>query len=81
MNYLYNSPKRKGLRRSLRRNQTYVVKKLWSHLRNKQICNQRFLRQYSIGPYIVDFYCPKLRLGVELDGGQHNDPEYLSHDK
>jgi len=35
----------------------------------------KFFRQYSIGPYILDFYCPAVRLGVELDGGQHNQCE------
>ncbi len=32
----------------------------------------KFFRQYSIGPYILDFYCPTVKLAVELDGGQHN---------
>jgi very-short-patch-repair endonuclease len=32
----------------------------------------KFFRQYSFGPYILDFYCPTMKLAVELDGGQHN---------
>ncbi len=32
----------------------------------------KFFRQYSVGPYVLDFYCPFLRLAIELDGGQHN---------
>jgi very-short-patch-repair endonuclease len=40
----------------------------------------RFLRQYSVGPYILDFYCPSIRMAVELDGGQHNDPEGKKHE-
>ena len=35
----------------------------------------KFFRQYSIGPYILDFYCPSMKLAVELDGGQHNQCE------
>jgi len=35
----------------------------------------KFFRQYSIGPYILDFYCPNMKLAVELDGGQHNQSE------
>jgi very-short-patch-repair endonuclease len=41
----------------------------------------RFFRQYSIGPYILDFYCPALKVAVELDGGQHNAPENKEHDE
>ena len=44
---------------------------LWSKIRNRQIKNCRFIRQKIIGNYIVDFYCPKACLIIELDGGQH----------
>lgn len=40
----------------------------------------RFFRQYSIGPYILDFYCPTLKLAVELDGGQHIENENREYD-
>ncbi len=40
----------------------------------------RFLRQYSIGPYILDFYCPAVKLAIELDGGQHNQCESKEYD-
>ena len=40
----------------------------YRYLRN---CSVRFLRQKPIGDYIVDFYCPKLHLVIELDGSQH----------
>ncbi len=40
----------------------------------------QFKRQYSVGPYIVDFYCYKARLVVELDGSQHCDPAALEYD-
>ena len=69
---LYNCPTAKKNRRKLRRNQTDAEKVLWHFLRAKQLNGFRFLRQYSIGPYIIDFYCPKVRLAVEIDGGQHN---------
>ena len=39
-----------------------------------------FFRQYSIGPYILDFYCPNMKLAVELDGGQHNQCEGKEYD-
>jgi very-short-patch-repair endonuclease len=40
----------------------------------------KFFRQYSIGPYILDSYCPTLKLAVELDGGQHNQCENKEYD-
>jgi very-short-patch-repair endonuclease len=40
----------------------------------------RFFRQYSVGPYILDFYCPSVMVAVELDGGQHNQAEGKEYD-
>jgi very-short-patch-repair endonuclease len=44
---------------------------LWFKLRRKQLKGYQFYRQKIIGKYIVDFYCPKANLVIELDGGQH----------
>lgn len=41
----------------------------------------KFFRQYSIGPYVVDFYCPKYKLAIETDGGQHAEEEQKEYDK
>jgi very-short-patch-repair endonuclease len=57
--------------RRLRRNQTDVEAKLWSHLRARKIADAKFRRQYPIGHFIGDFCCFEQRLVVELDGGQH----------
>jgi len=70
----------KPLRRLLRRDQTKYELMLWSKLRKQQMNGFRFLRQYSIGKYILDFYCPEKKLGIELDGGQHNEQENIKHD-
>ena len=40
----------------------------------------RFIRQCSAGPYILDFYCPKLKLAIELDGGQHAQDARQTYD-
>ena len=40
----------------------------------------KFFRQYSIGPYILDFCCPTVKLAVELDGGQHNQSNKRERD-
>jgi very-short-patch-repair endonuclease len=44
---------------------------MWLKLRGKQLKGYQFYRQKIIGEYIVDFYCPKANLVIELDGGQH----------
>ena len=60
--------------RKLRRDMTNAEKKLWSLLRNNGL-GAKFRRQVPYGPYILDFYCVKARLVVELDGSQHYTPE------
>lgn len=57
--------------RELRWNMTEGERKLWRLLRRKQLGGYRFRRQATIGPYIADFFCPKARLIVELDGEPH----------
>ena len=59
--------------RELRSNQTDAEKKLWWHLRNRQIAGCKFVRQEPIGSYICDFVCREQRLVIEVDGGQHAD--------
>jgi very-short-patch-repair endonuclease len=80
MKFLRNDPALKERRRELRRKQTEAEKVVWANLRNKQFYGMKFFRQYSIGPYILDFYCPTMKLAVELDGGQHNQPENKEYD-
>jgi len=69
--HLYNDPSRKPDRRRLRKDATDAERKLWSILRNGQMAGLKFFRQYSIGPYVLDFYCPEQRVAIEVDGGQH----------
>jgi very-short-patch-repair endonuclease len=80
MKPLRNDPTLKQRRRELRRNQTEAEKMIWSRLRNGLFLGMKFFRQYSIGPYIVDFYCPKRRLAIELDGGQHAEDDTRRYD-
>jgi very-short-patch-repair endonuclease len=54
---------------------------LWSKLRQKQIKRSQFYRQRIIGDYIVDFYCPKRKLIIEVDGGQHYDDKVKARDR
>jgi very-short-patch-repair endonuclease len=57
--------------RSLRRNQTDAEKRLWAVLRNRHLAGMKFRRQFPVGRYILDFYSPQYKLGIEADGGQH----------
>jgi very-short-patch-repair endonuclease len=75
-----NAPILKQRRRELRHNQTEAEKVFWAHVRNKQLSGLRFFRQYSVGPYVLDFYCPKMNIAVELDGGQHTLDERREYD-
>ena len=58
-------------RKTLRNNLTPAEATLWKHIKNKQIYNIQWRRQFSIGTYILDFYCPKAKLAIELDGKEH----------
>jgi adenine-specific DNA-methyltransferase len=61
--------------RELRQNATDAEQLLWKVLRNRQVCNAKFRRQYLFRTYILDFYCPEIKLAIELDGGQHLEQE------
>jgi very-short-patch-repair endonuclease len=54
---------------------------LWAKLRLRQVKGYWFYRQKPIGEYIVDFFCPKAKLVVEVDGGQHFSDETTEYDK
>ncbi len=58
----------------MRKNPTEAERTLWDALRGRQINNFAFRRQHPFGPFIVDFYCPSLKLVIEVDGDYHNDP-------
>ena len=75
----YNKKSEQEKRRSLRKNMTYCEKIVWSNLRERQL-GYRFLRQYSVDHFVIDFYCPELKLAVELDGASHNNPEQIEYD-
>ena len=81
MPHIYNNASIKDLRRNLRKNQTDVERNLWNILRNRQMRGLKFIRQYSVGTYILDFFCPAKRLAIELDGGQHNEDSNRAHDE
>ncbi len=76
----YNS-NLKSLGRRLRGSLTDAEKLLWSKLRRKQIENLQFNRQKPVGNYIIDFYCDKAKLIIEVDGGQHYEERNIKSDR
>ncbi len=68
-------------RRKLRKEQTEAEKVMWQKLRNRNFMGLKFRRQYSIGEYIVDFYCSKLRLVLEIDGEIHFTKDAKEYDR
>jgi very-short-patch-repair endonuclease len=73
--------KLKPLARTLRTKMTDAEQLIWSKIRRKQIGGVQFYRQKNVGHYIVDFYCPKGKLIVEIDGGQHYESEGMKKDR
>ena len=57
--------------RRMRRAPTRSEDRLWSWLRDRRFSGQKFRRQVPIGRYILDFYCPRLKLVIEMDGQHH----------
>lgn len=71
MTKVYNRESEKYKRRMLRKNMPQPEVILWSKLKEKGLDSYRFRRQYSVGKFVIDFYCPKLKLAVEVDGDSH----------
>lgn len=69
--YLTNSPELKKYRQDLRNNLTNAEVTLWKYLKSKQLEGRKFRRQFSVGNYILDFYCVEENLAIELDGQEH----------
>jgi len=80
VNKIFNKQEYKKFRKDLRNNLTEPEKHLWQILRKQQM-GYKFRRQHGIGHYIVDFYCPQLKLVIEVDGDSHYSEEAQSHDK
>ena len=68
---LVNVPPLKDRRKELRNKPTEPEVLLWKYLRRRQILGKKFRRQYSIGRYIVDFFCVECDIAIELDGAPH----------
>ena len=78
--HVFNTRDMKALRRQLRSNGTPAEGRLWNILKGKKVGGLQFRRQYSVGQYILDFYCPALKLAIELDGNYHYNTANSEHD-
>jgi very-short-patch-repair endonuclease len=78
---LNNSRELLARRRALRHHLTPAEAALWRALQRSSLKGRKFRRQQSIGPYVVDFYCPGERLVVELDGAAHDSESSTHHDQ
>ena len=54
---------------------------MWYLLRDRRLLDLRFRRQHPVEHYVLDFYCEEIKLAIELDGGQHNEPKNKKKDK
>ena len=78
--HLNNRPELKTFRRKLRNNLTPAEARLWTMLKGSKLQGRKFRRQHSFAGYILDFYCPAEKFGIELDGESHNSEIAEQHD-
>ncbi len=71
----------KKRRQKLRNSAVKAEVVLWSYLKNKQLYGYKFRRQYSVGPYVIDFYCPAIKLAIEVDGPSHIGQEAYDRER
>jgi very-short-patch-repair endonuclease len=71
MTRVFNKTDEKTKRKMLRKNMPRAEVILWSKLKDKGLKGYKFRRQYSVDKFVIDFYCPKLKLAIEIDGDSH----------
>lgn len=77
---MLNPKKTKKQRQYLRNHMTKWEVRLWNDLKGRKMFGFKVRRQYGIENYIVDFYCPQLKLAVEIDGDIHYLNEKVKKD-
>ena len=80
MKNIHNLKHLEERRKALRKNLTSTETTLWKQIQRSQLNNRKFRRQHSIENFIVDFYCPKEKLIIELDGAIHLDFAQQNYD-
>ena len=77
----FNITPLKKRRRYLRNHLPKAEVLLWMQLSNRQMLGYKFRRQYSVDKFVIDFYCPELRLAIEVDGDSHFTPRAMVYDR
>src|SRR3989338_11663111 len=80
MNKVYNKASETAKRKILRNNLPLPEVLLWQQLKNRQLEGYKFRRQYSINRYVIDFYCPNLKVAIEIDGDSHYKEDAQEYD-
>ena len=80
MNKIFNNKNQKHIRKNLRKTMPKGEILVWQRLKNSKL-GYKFRRQHGIDNYVVDFYCPKLKLAIEIDGKTHDFLDSISYDK
>jgi len=69
---IYYTPKLKQLSLNFRNHSSMSEVLIWNGLKARKLCDYQFMRQKPIGNFIVDFFCSKLKLIIEIDGSNHD---------
>jgi very-short-patch-repair endonuclease len=77
---LKQSPKATRIARTLRKQESWAERLMWSWLRDHRFAQYKFRRQHPIGPHVLDFCCNEAKLDIEVDGFQHGGPGQQSAD-
>ena len=81
MTKVYNKNAEKDKRRKLRQDIVKAEKIIWDKIRNRQIEDCKFRRQYSVDKFVIDFYNPILKLAIEIDGESHFQEDAVEYDR
>ncbi|MEH2192061.1 MAG: DUF559 domain-containing protein [Nostoc sp.] len=81
MTQLYNKNSEIEKRRLLRENITKAEKLVWDKIRDRQLENCKFRRQYSVDKFVIDFYSSEFKLAIEIDGESHFQQGAAEYDK
>ncbi|MBT5808715.1 endonuclease domain-containing protein [Candidatus Uhrbacteria bacterium] len=79
MGKVYNQHIQNDFRKKLRNEPTKAEFILWQELKGSKL-GYKFRRQHGVGAYVIDFYCPALRLAIEVDGDTHFEPVDVERD-
>ena len=80
MTKVFNKTGEKEKRKLLRSAMPPAEVLLWKRLQRRQVADLKFRRQYSVGPFVLDFYCAEIKLAIEIDGSSHEGAQAADYD-